>query len=83
MTIDVKFFNTEEELTKLTGWSHDQLWENGFNLDDWDWGIAIDTIHAKEFEENQWLILSAMSNYCCGYEKVRTPLRTYYLLYHS
>ena len=81
--IKAVFFNTEEELTKLTGWDHNQLWDHGFDLDDWDWGIAIANEDVKEFEENQWLILSAMSNYCCGYQTVKTLLRTYYLLYHS
>lgn len=29
-------FDTEEELMELTGLSEDELWINGFNLDDWD-----------------------------------------------
>lgn len=81
--IHLEIFNTEEELTELTGWDHDQLWEHGFDLDDWDWGIAIDTNQVKRFEEDQWLILSSMDNYCCGYKKMQFPLKTYYLLYHS
>jgi len=81
--IDVKFIQNEEELIKHTGMSHEKLVEEGFDLDDWDWAIAVPPFSEKEFEEEQWLILSAMSNYCCGYEKVRTLLWTYYLLYHS
>ena len=79
----IELFNTEKQLSKLTGYDHDQLWEHGFDLDDWDWGIAIDTDHVNKFEKTYWLILSAMDNYCCGYKKVPLPLRTYYLLYHS
>ena len=36
------YFETEEELSEMTGLNHDELWENGFNLDDWDFGFAID-----------------------------------------
>lgn len=36
----VTFFHTEEQLTALTGLSHDALWEAGFNLDDWDFGFV-------------------------------------------
>ena len=81
--IKITIFESEEELTELTGYEHYDLWEHGFDLDDWDWGIAIDTNDVKEFEQNQRLLLSAMGNYCCGYKKVSLPLRTYYMLYHA
>jgi hypothetical protein len=32
-------FDTEEELMELTGLSENELWKNGFNLDDWDIGF--------------------------------------------
>lgn len=81
--IKLTIFNNEEELGSLTGLSHEGLIENEFDLDDWDWGIAIDNNDVREFEDNQSVILLAMENYCCGYKKVSLPLRTYYLLYHS
>ena len=28
------YFKTEEELIKLTGLNHEELWDNGFDLDD-------------------------------------------------
>lgn len=79
----LEIFKTEKELAQLTGLSVDDLWDNGFDLDDWDWGICINTKDVKKFERDQRLILSSMSNYCCGYEKVSFPNKTFYLLYHS
>lgn len=34
-------FTSEKELQKLTGLSHDELWDNNFDLDDWDIGFAV------------------------------------------
>ena len=42
MIRNLTFFETTKEIEELTGLSHDQLWEHGFNLDDMDWGFAID-----------------------------------------
>ena len=81
--IDAKFFSTEKELSKLTGLDHEQLWDNGFNLDDWDWGIQIPLKQQKKFEKEQSIILSAMDSYCVGYEKTNYNDKVYYLLYHA
>ena len=40
--VNVTIFDTSEELEQLTGLTHKELWENGFNLDDWDWGFCLD-----------------------------------------
>lgn len=32
-------FDTREELSELTGLTADELWDAGFNLDDWDIGF--------------------------------------------
>lgn len=32
-------FDTSKELEELTGLTHDELWDAGFNLDDWDAGF--------------------------------------------
>ena len=34
--ISAKFIQNEEELEEHTGWSHERLIEEGFDLDDWD-----------------------------------------------
>ena len=70
-------FTTEKELQKLTGLSHSQLWEKGFNLDDWDIGFCCERkLTAK------WL-LNQMENYCCGYNHLEYEGKHYYLVYHS
>lgn len=40
--IELKMFNTEKELSILTGLDHEELWDAGFNLDDWDVGFQTD-----------------------------------------
>lgn len=40
--INLTMFSTEEDLITLTGLTHDELWENDFNLDDWDVGFVSD-----------------------------------------
>ena len=81
--IDAIFFNTEKELSKLTGLDHEQLWDNGFNLDDWDWGIQIPSRKQKKFEREQSIIISAMDSYCVGYEKTIYKDNAYYMQYHA
>lgn len=40
---NIKMFTTEEELLELTGLSdRNELWNVGFNLDDWDVGFCSD-----------------------------------------
>lgn len=41
--VHLVMFDTEEQLSALTGLSHSQLWDAGFNLDDWDIGFVSDT----------------------------------------
>jgi hypothetical protein len=46
-------FDTEEELMELTGLSEDELWENGFNLDDWDIGFQSEIkLHTDPTQED-------------------------------
>ena len=61
--INLTMFSTEEDLMKLTGLTHYELWENDFNLDDWDVGFVSDVPltetqnyqHGEHGEEyNEW-----------------------------
>lgn len=46
-------FETEEELMKLTRLTEEELWEKGFNLDDWDIGFQSNTkLHKTPTEED-------------------------------
>ena len=60
----VTFFNTEEELQQLTGLNHQALWDNGFDLDDWDWGFVSDTYWSPHDYKNNYIhwILNHMHN---------------------
>ena len=73
-------FETSEELQKLTGLTHDELWENGFNLDDWDIGFQSET--PITYEKLHWLWLQ-MDTYCVGFEEFEYNNMYYYLVYHS
>ena len=83
MLIGIKFFNTEGALQNLTGLNHDQLWEQGFDLDDWDYGIQIPEGRREEFKTAFPSLFSMMENYCCGYEETIYNGYAYYLVYHS
>lgn len=87
------FFETWEELQKLTGLPADDhytaLWDAGFDLDDWDFGFVSDT----EWRKDGWFsgsgpfyeywILNRMRDYCVGYKHTEYNGRHYYMLYHS
>lgn len=40
MIKNITFFDSVDELENITGLTHDELWENGFNLDDMEWGFV-------------------------------------------
>jgi hypothetical protein len=70
-------FTTEEELQYLTGLNHNELWDKGFDLDDWDIGFCTNRV-LKE----RWL-LNQMKNYCCEYKIVNYQGFYYYIVYHA
>lgn len=81
----ITFFSTEEELKQLTGLNHQELWNNCFDLDDWDWGFVSDTyLDPHDYKNNYayWL-LNHMHNYCTGYKITYYNNKYYYILYHS
>lgn len=46
-------FETEEELCELTRLTEQELWERGFNLDDWDIGFQSEVkLHKTPTEED-------------------------------
>lgn len=81
MTINnCKLFNTERDLEVLTGLTHDQLWEHGFDLDDWDFGLCCE--RKLNLSNAAWL-LNQMAEYRCGYNEVYFGGNYYYIVYHS
>lgn len=79
--IDLKMFNTEKELSTLTGLDHDELWDAGFNLDDWDVGFQADI--ELTHKDSAWWLIDRMDNYCVGYEHNEYKGKHYYMVYHS
>ena len=93
------FFDKEKELTKLTGLNHEELWDNGFCLDDWDWGFQSDecfgTIENDEYgfqyHNHNYsdlpaainMILQYMDTYCVGYKVNKYKDKYYFMLYHA
>ena len=73
-------FTSEKELQKLTGLSHDELWDNNFNLDDWDIGFCCDKPLSSK---KDWWLLQRMENWCTGYKRVFYMDKYYYMVYHS
>lgn len=92
--IELKMLTTEDDLQKVTGLTHDELWEHGFNLDDWDVCFASDvplmkTVETKdgciwdEPTKDAWWLVMRMDNYCVGCENVEYNGKHYYMVYHS
>lgn len=86
--VTLTWFESEKELQELTGLNHDELWDSGFDLDDWDFGIQTDrdTIPDGEYRINLgedalelgWLFEE-------GYkaQHVEYNGKHYYMSYHS
>lgn len=84
----ITFFDTDEELLELTGiLRRDDLWDAGFDLDDWDFGFVSDEPWDHEFDcDGHYymdFILRHMDDYCCGYRHVEYRGKHYYMAYHS
>lgn len=86
----VTFFETREELRELTGLAtYKELWEAGFDLDDWDFGFVSDTPWVEEGWWNndapyfEYWLLSHMNSHCVGYEHTEYGGKHYYIAYHS
>ena len=77
------FFDTEAHLQKLTGLNHEELWKNGFNLDDWDFGFCCEKPFNTVKRNSHVIFLTILDSYCCGYEEVYYDGKYYYIVYHS
>lgn len=84
----VTFFNTVEELKQLTGITvYNDLWDAGFDMDDWDFGFVSDTEWTDDWSGEhpyyEYWLLQRMDNWCVGYKHTEYGGRYYYMLYHS
>lgn len=86
--LNVTFFKDIEELKELTGLTNAELWDEGFDLDDMDFGIVCD----KELSDSWWdnnspyyeyWLLNRMDSHCVGYTYVEYLGKHYYTVHHS
>ena len=82
------FFSTEEELLQLTGLiQRKDLWDVGFDLDDWDFGFVSDTEWTEDCNKKhpyyEYWILNRMDRQGVGYEHVEHNGKHYYMSYHA
>ena len=79
------WFDHEETLTKITGLKHDELWDVGINLDDWDYGVIIEGKY-KGIIKNTYCLERLLQG-CCDnvWEQIETPkgIFTIGMAYHS
>lgn len=88
MTENVVFFTGAKDLETLTGLSHNELWDAGFNLDDMDFGLATSVEwdghwFATNSPYYQYWMLSRMENHCVGYYHTEYNGKHYYTVHHS
>ncbi|MCD8286280.1 MAG: hypothetical protein LUD50_03520 [Clostridia bacterium] len=74
-------FHDADDLIALTGLSEDDLWNNGFNLDDFDGGIRVNEV--LDDSTIEWLLENAMEDYCIGYALVEYCGYYYYMIHHA
>ena len=81
--INCVFFDTETHLKKLTGLNHEELWKNGFNLDEWDFGLCCEKRLNPFRNESHSVFLDILNSACLGYEEAYYGGKYYYIVYHS
>lgn len=74
--INCIYFDETEELSKLTGLNRTELWENGFDLDDWDYGLCCN----RKFPKYS-MFLERLA--ICACKCTKFGGKYYYLFYHS
>lgn len=89
--LNVTFFESVEELEKLTGLTEDELWNAGFDLDDMDFGLAAEKELHDDWEGEcipdvpyyeTWLTCR-MDEHCVGYHHVVLGGKHYYTVHHA
>ena len=91
--IELTMISTEKKKKKETGLTHDELWDAGFDLDDWDVCFASNVRLVEEctdddgseyyepIDEAYWLVRQ-MEYYCVGYDEVEYSGKYYYTVHH-
>lgn len=93
--INLRITDNREDIRKWTGLSDDELWNVGFNLDDWDICFESDTRLVEKVGSDEdgdrwvepvdeaWWLVHRMEEYCCGYNEVKYNGKWYYTVHHA
>lgn len=66
MKLILTYFNTTEDLKKVTVMTSDELWEAGVSLDDWDYGFYIEGNATPKLNKD-WQLKGILQG-CCSNE---------------
>ncbi len=98
--VNIIMFDNAEDILNLTGLTtRNELWDAGFNLDDWDVGFCCDKkMHEEytytdeydghEYAEYEWVpeahwLGFQMESYCAGFNYCECNGKHYYTVHHS
>lgn len=93
--INLRITDNHEDIRKWTGLSDNELWNVGFNLDDWDICFESDTRLVERIDEDEdgdrwvepvdeaWWLIRRMEDYCCGFNEVEYKGKWYYTVHHA
>ena len=98
--VQIIMFDKTDDILQLTGLkTRAELWDTGFNLDDWDAGFCSDIrLHeettyiseddGREYTDIEWIPEAhwlgwQMENYCVGFNYCEYNGKHYYTVHHS
>lgn len=89
--VTLTWFESEADLQELTGLNHDELWDAGFDLDDWDFGFVTDkklgedVYNFLDFDCGYFYLIKALSKESFSFSTKYTEYngKHYYMSYHS
>lgn len=93
--IKLRITDNREDIRKWTGLSNDELWNVGFDLDDWDICFESDTRLVERVGSDEdgdrwvepvdeaWWLVHRMEEYCCGFNEVEYNGKWYYTVHHA
>lgn len=91
MITDFVFCEDVKDLETLTGLTEEELWKNGFNLDDMDFAV-VTSVDFGDTHDDVWngdlpfyghWLFDRMDSYCVGYYHTKYKDKHYYTVHHS
>lgn len=87
----ITWFENAKDLQELTGLEYMELWDAGFNMDDWDFGFCTDeeldlnAYDYMDFKCGYYYLMKALVENNRAFEPKHTEYngKHYYMCYHS